>query len=53
LLLDAAEVLRLAGRSDEETAVLREAVRVSEQKGATVFVRRANERLEELAAAPS
>jgi hypothetical protein len=49
LLLGAAEVLQLAGRRDEEAAVLREAVRVSETKGATLLVRRATERLEQLA----
>jgi class 3 adenylate cyclase/tetratricopeptide (TPR) repeat protein len=49
LLLDGAEVLRLAGRPEEEAEVLREAVRVAEQKGATVLVERANERLEQLA----
>jgi class 3 adenylate cyclase/tetratricopeptide (TPR) repeat protein len=48
LLLDAAEVFQLAGRLQEETGVLREAIRVSKQKGATVLVRRANERLEQL-----
>jgi len=53
LLLDAAEVLQLAGRHEDEAAVLREAVRVSEQKGATVHVRRANERLAQLGATPS
>jgi hypothetical protein len=53
LLLDAAEVLQLAGRQEDEAAVLREAVRVSEHKGATVHVRRANERLAQLGATPS
>jgi hypothetical protein len=52
LLLDAAEVLQLAGRQDDEAAVLREAVRVSERKGATVLVRRARERLSQLAPSP-
>jgi class 3 adenylate cyclase/tetratricopeptide (TPR) repeat protein len=52
LLLDAAEVLQLAGRQDDEAAVLREAVRVSERKGATVLVRRAQERLSQLAPSP-
>ena len=49
LLLDAAEVLELAGRTDDATAALRDAIRVSEQKGAITFVRRANERLGRLA----
>jgi len=53
LLLDTAEVLQLAGRQEDEAAVLREAVRVSEQKGASVHVRRANERLAQLGATPS
>jgi class 3 adenylate cyclase/tetratricopeptide (TPR) repeat protein len=53
VLLDAAEVLKFAGRREEETAVLRDAVRVAGQKGATVLVRRANERLEELAVSGS
>ena len=52
LLVDAAEVLQLAGRQEEEAAVLREAIRVSEQKGATVLVRRAEERLTQLALSP-
>ena len=52
LLLDGAEVLRLAGRHEDEAVVLREAIRVSEQKGATVLVRRAEERLSRLAPSP-
>jgi class 3 adenylate cyclase/tetratricopeptide (TPR) repeat protein len=53
LLLDAAEVLQLAGHPDEAIAALREAIRVSERKGATALVRRANERLEQLAVSGS
>ena len=50
LLLDEAEVLELAGRRDNAIAALREAIRVSGQKGATALARRANDRLEQLVA---
>lgn len=53
LLIDQAEVLELAQRPDDAIAALREAVRVSEQKGATALVRRANDRLERLVASRS
>ena len=53
MLLDAAEVLQLAGRREEAAVLLREAVRAAEQKGATVLVRRAEERLQQFTVAPS
>ncbi len=53
LLIDAAEVLQLAGRPDDATETLQDAVRVSQQKGATALVRRANARLEQLAVSRS
>jgi len=49
LLIDVGEVLQLAGRPDDATEALRDAVRVSQQKGATALVRLANARLEQLA----
>ena len=49
LLIDVGEVLQLAGRPDDATQALRDAVRVSQQKGATALVRLANARLEQLA----
>jgi len=51
LFLDGAEVLQLAGREGEAAEVLGEALRASEQKGATLLIRRAEERLNQLAGA--
>jgi tetratricopeptide (TPR) repeat protein len=49
-LMSAAEVLSLAGRSDEAKTALDEAVRVAEHKGNLVGARRAREALEDLPA---
>jgi len=49
LFLRKAEVLRLAGRTDEANAVLERAIEISEQKGALVEARRARELLATIA----